>query len=72
MKNTVFVEINDGSAVRNLQVLIGKDANIKMGYGASVAASGILSKTPSGQLELKADSFTVIGKHILFVNVIFI
>lgn len=61
MKDNIFVDVNDGSTNKNLQVLINKDAFEKPGHGSSIFAKGILSQSPKGQLELKADDFQVIS-----------
>lgn len=62
MKEHIFVDVNDGSCTNNIQVVINKNAQESPGYGSSVDTSGILSASPKGQLELKADKFNVIGK----------
>lgn len=73
MKNTVFVDVNDGTGPQHLQVISAKvpaspvaatnaaAAKPALGYGASVRAIGRLGLAPSGQLELKADQLDVIG-----------
>jgi asparaginyl-tRNA synthetase len=69
-KTFSFVEINDGSEVENLQIII--DHKVP-GYaslldeirtGASISVEGILEKSPgSGQsVELKGEFFSIIGK----------
>ena len=65
-----FVELNDGSAMANLQIVVGADVP---GYeqtihdvttGASIAAAGVLKESPGkGQrVELHASSLAVLGK----------
>lgn len=62
MKSTIFLDVNDGSGAQNLQVLSAKDStHSPLGYGASVDAFGVVGQTPSGQLELKAESLQVLG-----------
>lgn len=70
MKNTVFVDVNDGSAAHNLQVLTAKESSTNpphssstpaLGYGASISAIGTVSIAPSGHLELKAEHVDVHG-----------
>lgn len=64
-----FVELNDGSCLRNLQVIAAEtldnySSEIKnIGTGASVVVRGALKESPAkGQaVELHADSFLVIG-----------
>lgn len=71
MKNTVFVDVNDGTGPQHLQVITGKtpvstdttpSKRPSLGYGASVRAVGRLGLAPSGQLELKADQIDVLGE----------
>lgn len=62
MKEHIFLDVNDGSCTNNIQVVIDKNSQENTGYGASVNTSGILSATPKGQLEIKADKLNVIGK----------
>ncbi|PMB52064.1 asparagine--tRNA ligase [Fischerella thermalis CCMEE 5201] len=70
LKGFAFIEINDGSSLANLQVVINQDLadyeNIlkKLNTGASVEVSGILVASPAkGQrVELKADSVKVYGE----------
>lgn len=64
MKNTIFLDVNDGSGVQCLQVLAAKDANRgepALGYGASIDAQGVVGQAPSGQLELKTDTIRILG-----------
>lgn len=62
LKEATFVDVNDGSCAHNLQVVIDRDLTEKPGHGSSINAEGILSTTPKGQLELKAERINVIGK----------
>lgn len=61
MKDILFVDVNDGSTSRNLQIVIDKDDSKKPGHASSVYAKGIVSQTPKGQFELKADDFQVLS-----------
>ncbi|MDR3200454.1 MAG: asparagine--tRNA ligase, partial [Spirochaetales bacterium] len=70
-KNMCFFELNDGSCLKNFQVVIDKDKNphltpelAKMTTGASVRAEGELAASPGeGQSsELQAHSLTVLGE----------
>lgn len=61
MKDRSFVDVNDGSTNKNLQIVLEKADHKKPGHASSVSAKGILSQTPKGQLELKADEFQVIS-----------
>lgn len=67
-KNFTFLEVNDGSCLKNLQVIADESietyANLKeINTGASVEISGELVESPGkGQKwELKADSIRMIG-----------
>lgn len=65
MKKIHFVDVNDGSTHENLQILFDKNNKLKasnIGCGSSISASGKLSKTPKGQLELLAEDVTLIGE----------
>lgn len=61
MKETLFVDINDGTSSKNIQVLLSKENKPNLGYGTSIEASGVTSLSPRGQIELKADKVKVIG-----------
>lgn len=70
LKEFSFVEVNDGSSLANLQIIL--DANLpdyqslisKLNTGASLEVSGNLVPSPAkGQrIELKADAITVFGE----------
>lgn len=68
-KAVSFIEINDGSCVKNLQLVISptlqsyQDAAPSTSTGASIHVSGTLQPSPAKgqQLELHVDSFTLIG-----------
>ena len=70
LKEFSFVEVNDGSSLANLQIIL--DANLsdyqaliaKLNTGASLEVSGDLVPSPAkGQrIELKADTVTVFGE----------
>lgn len=68
-KNFGFIELNDGSFFKNLQVVI-EDAKLdnfgelaKLNVGAAITVTGILEPTPEAKqpFELKADNVTVEG-----------
>jgi asparaginyl-tRNA synthetase len=69
-KEFSFIEVNDGSSMAGLQVVVNQDVpgyaeTIKRANtGASVEVSGVLVESPAkGQrVELKADSITVYGE----------
>ncbi len=69
-KNFGFVELNDGSFFKNLQIIIEADklANFtevsKLNVGASITATGVLVMTPEAQqpFELKADNVIIEGE----------
>ncbi len=64
-----FIEVNDGSCFRNVQVVAGTDLPnyatevLKLFPGAAVGVTGTLTQSPAaGQaIELKAESITVYG-----------
>ena len=67
-KEFAFLEVNDGSCLANLQVIVdthtaGYEHIGTIGTGAAIAAHGDLVESPgTGQRwELKADSLTVVG-----------
>ena len=67
-KNVAFIALNDGSTIRNLQVVadvaaIGEDVLSKINTGASVSVDGMLVESGgSGQAnELQAESIEVLG-----------
>ncbi|MBW4575076.1 MAG: asparagine--tRNA ligase [Aphanothece sp. CMT-3BRIN-NPC111] len=70
LKEFAFVEVNDGSSLAGLQVVLNQDlpdyANVvkRLNTGASVAVSGVLVASPAkGQrIELKAETATVYGE----------
>ncbi|MEM1171210.1 MAG: asparagine--tRNA ligase [Cyanobacteria bacterium P01_H01_bin.35] len=69
LKEFAFVEVNDGSCLANLQVVLNPDlpnyqeSLQQMNTGASVEVTGILVESPAkGQrIELKAESVTAYG-----------
>jgi asparaginyl-tRNA synthetase len=69
-KGFAFLEVNDGSSLANLQVVLNQDlpdyeALLKsLNTGASIAISGSLAPSPGkGQrIELKAESVTIFGE----------
>lgn len=61
MKSHLFADINDGSSCENLQLVCNKSDKDKVGFGSSVSATGILSETPKGQLELLVKNLEVIS-----------
>lgn len=65
MKSNIFLDINDGSCVKPLQIVLNKDnKQPNLGYGASINVSGLLAETSKGQLELKVDTYNILGNFI--------
>lgn len=70
LKEFAFIEVNDGSSMANLQVILHPEVPdydtlvSKINTGASVLVTGTLVPSPGkGQrIELKADSMTVYGE----------
>lgn len=61
MKDNVFIDINDGSCSKNIQLVISKESKLNVNFGASFEAAGILLETPKGQLELKVENYKILG-----------
>lgn len=68
-KEIVFIALNDGSTIRNIQIVADKNENTaevlgKVTTGACIAVEGTLVESVgSGQaVEIKADSITVLGE----------
>lgn len=65
-KTSVFLDINDGSSHKKLQIYLSHDKKPKnLTWGSSIVAEGKLSTTPKGQVELVADSLKVIGECVV-------
>lgn len=66
LKDTSFVDLNDGSTSELLQVVLKKcDQPADLSYGSSVAAEGELTLAPNGKMELRANDIKVIGKCVV-------
>lgn len=62
MKELIFLDVNDGSCNNKLQVLIAADEKPNdLSVGSSIRATGNLSISPKGNLELNATNVEVIG-----------
>lgn len=62
MKDLVFVDVNDGSSHRNLQIVFAKELKpASLTAGSSLEAFGDLCKNPNGQLELQAKTIKFVG-----------
>lgn len=69
-KNFGFIELNDGSCFKNLQIVIEQDkldnyAEVsKLNVGAAVSVSGVIEETPQAKqaFEMKAESVSVEGE----------
>ena len=70
-KTFAFVELNDGSYFKNLQIILEadklpgyKEITKAIGVGAAIEATGTLVLTPENKqpFELKADSVTIVGE----------
>ncbi|XP_076273390.1 asparagine--tRNA ligase, mitochondrial isoform X2 [Rhynchophorus ferrugineus] len=60
-KDLTFYDINDGSTVKNLQIIVQDKSHGKINVGSSVRADGILQKSPKGQNEVNAENLVLIG-----------
>ncbi|XP_034938199.1 probable asparagine--tRNA ligase, mitochondrial [Chelonus insularis] len=62
MKEVVFIDINDGSNCKHIQVVIKKvDSPNNLSYGSSVTVEGEIGYAPDGKMEIKSDDIQVIG-----------
>ncbi|KAK9510029.1 hypothetical protein O3M35_004902 [Rhynocoris fuscipes] len=61
MKDNIFVDIDDGSSTKRLQVVVGKSFGVDIDYGCSVEAKGQLGEAPSGQPEMRAEEIKILG-----------
>ncbi|XP_055642296.1 probable asparagine--tRNA ligase, mitochondrial [Toxorhynchites rutilus septentrionalis] len=62
MKETVFLDLNDGTCPNNLQLVTDKTQSREIAYGSSIDASGTLARTSKNHLELKVELIREIGK----------
>ncbi|XP_023219730.1 probable asparagine--tRNA ligase, mitochondrial [Centruroides sculpturatus] len=62
-KNIMFIDINDGSCLENLQV-IDENGKTEISFGCSVQIEGVLAKSThkNQEVELKCCSLNVLGK----------
>eukprot|EP00102_Acyrthosiphon_pisum_P024603 XP_016661813.1 PREDICTED: probable asparagine--tRNA ligase, mitochondrial isoform X2 [Acyrthosiphon pisum] len=66
MKENIFVDLDDGSTHRRLQVVIPKNKiPASLTYGCSFEAEGVLVRNPNYQLELVAESINVYGSCVV-------
>ena len=72
-KNVSFMEVNDGSCFRNLQLVIDKntvgsegiseaDVREAMMVGASLTATGTLIASERNGVEMNVETLTILGK----------
>uniref|UniRef100_A0A1B6DPV1 Aminoacyl-tRNA synthetase class II (D/K/N) domain-containing protein n=1 Tax=Clastoptera arizonana TaxID=38151 RepID=A0A1B6DPV1_9HEMI len=62
MKGNIFIDVDDGSCMKKLQVVIPKEISPKtLSYGSSVEASGQLILNSNKEMELTASTVNVIG-----------
>ncbi|KAK9738320.1 tRNA synthetases class II (D, K and N) [Popillia japonica] len=63
MKENVFIDVNDGSCSKKLQIVVPQqNKNTDITTGASIAATGKLNTTASGQIELQATKIDILGE----------
>ena len=64
-KNVAFIELNDGTALKHLQIVIDKAANIDyepaLHLGTSLKIEGTVVEARQGSVEINAESIDVIG-----------
>ena len=66
-KNVAFVELNDGTCLKNLQIVVDKERfddkiPVVFSVGAGVAAVGVLKKSPNNVCELHLTSYKILGE----------
>lgn len=62
MKEKVFLDVNDGTSSKPLQVVLEKEKKPdQLGYGCSVSVEGDITLAPNGKPEMQAENITVIG-----------
>lgn len=62
MKESIFLDVNDGSSSQSLQVVMKKNMiPDNLSYGCSISAEGEISVAPNGRPELHAEKLNVIG-----------
>ncbi|CAH0560747.1 unnamed protein product [Brassicogethes aeneus] len=65
-KENVFIDINDGSTDKKLQIFIPqKITPYGVNTGSSIRVMGVLKHSPKGQLELNAENIDLIGECVL-------
>ena len=63
MKESIFLDVNDGTSSQPLQVVIRKENKPEnLGYGCSISVEGEIAQAPNGRAELQAEKVTVIGE----------
>lgn len=64
-KNVAFIELNDGTTLKHLQIVIDKALDIDyedaLRLGASIKATGKVVEARQGSVEINAETITVIG-----------
>lgn len=61
MKNNLFVDVNDGTSPKSIQLVFDNKYKSELGFGASIEAWGAMSSTPKGHPEILVDHHTVLG-----------
>lgn len=62
-KELYFIDVNDGSCAKKLQITIEKTKAPKnISYGSSVKANGLLQTNKNNQIEVLVDDINVIGE----------
>lgn len=64
MKTKLFCDVEDGSNLKGVQIVLGTEHKNRyendLGFGASIIAVGKLGKAPKGNLEIFVDDFQLI------------
>lgn len=62
MKDNVFLDVNDGTTCRPLQVVLKKENQPKdLSYGCSITVEGEITQAPNGRAEMHAQNLVVVG-----------
>lgn len=65
-KNVAFMEINDGTSLKHIQIVIDKNAGVEyeqaMKLGCSVKVTGTVAEARQGSVEINAKEITLIGE----------
>ena len=65
-KNVAFIELNDGTTLKHIQIVVDKESGIELEealkLGTSLKVEGTVVEGRNGTVEINAESITVLGK----------